>query len=63
MGQVVTKYRQLKFHINPLQSYVDENHNIAGVAQHLYHSLGRFFGDCLQYDRDLLETSKMLPSI
>jgi dipeptidyl-peptidase 4 len=29
-------------------SYPDEDHGLAGVRPHLYHSLGHFFGDCFQ---------------
>lgn len=29
-------------------SYPDEDHSLAGVRPHLYHSLGRFFGECFE---------------
>lgn len=28
-------------------TYPDENHSLSGVRPHLYHSLTRFFSDCL----------------
>lgn len=28
------------------QSYPDEDHSLAGVRPHLYHTLGRFFSEC-----------------
>jgi dipeptidyl-peptidase 4 len=29
-------------------TYPDEDHSLAGVRPHLYHSLGKFFEDCFQ---------------
>uniref|UniRef100_A0A182PUL1 Venom dipeptidyl peptidase 4 n=1 Tax=Anopheles epiroticus TaxID=199890 RepID=A0A182PUL1_9DIPT len=31
-------------------SYPDEDHSLAGVRPHLYHTLGKFFSDCLKLD-------------
>ncbi|XP_049546146.1 venom dipeptidyl peptidase 4 isoform X1 [Anopheles darlingi] len=31
-------------------SYPDEDHSLAGVRPHLYHTLGRFFSECLKLD-------------
>lgn len=29
-------------------SYPDEDHGLAGVRPHLYHTLGKFFDDCFE---------------
>uniref|UniRef100_A0A182WEQ8 Venom dipeptidyl peptidase 4 n=1 Tax=Anopheles minimus TaxID=112268 RepID=A0A182WEQ8_9DIPT len=31
-------------------SYPDEDHSLAGVRPHLYHTLGKFFSECLKLD-------------
>nr|XP_031850173.1 venom dipeptidyl peptidase 4 [Nomia melanderi] len=33
------------------QTYTDEAHGLTGVSPHLYHTMDRFWGDCLGYSR------------
>ncbi|KAH8404545.1 hypothetical protein KR222_011856 [Zaprionus bogoriensis] len=40
-----------------LQSYADEDHALANVRPHLYHSLDRFFGECFASSR-LMKSAK-----
>lgn len=40
-----------------MQSYADEDHGLANVRPHLYHSLDRFFGECFSSSR-LMKSAK-----
>lgn len=33
------------------QSYTDETHGLTGVSPHLYHTMDRFWSNCLGYSR------------
>ncbi|XP_043264684.1 venom dipeptidyl peptidase 4 [Colletes gigas] len=35
-----------------LQTYTDEAHGLTGVSPHLYHTMDRFWSNCLGYSRD-----------
>lgn len=43
--------------LHSLQSYADEDHGLANVRPHLYHSLDRFFGECFASSR-LMKSAK-----
>lgn len=54
--QIITNSRFVA-DLHSLQSYADEDHGLANVRPHLYHSLDRFFGECFASSR-LMKSAK-----